>query len=80
MAFLQVQFFSSALNVASSVNVILPESAQGIGIDSAGNAELPKVLYLLHGSLPMSWNPLNMLSDKSLVRILSVLISRGFSL
>ena len=49
MAFLQIQFFSDVLNVASTVNVILPEANQGIGITAAENAELPKVLYLLHG-------------------------------
>ncbi len=49
MAFLQVDFFSSTLNVASSINVILPEAAQGIGIAASEEGELPKVLYLLHG-------------------------------
>jgi len=49
MAFLQVQFFSEALNVASTVNVIMPEPSQGIGITAAQSGELPKVLYLLHG-------------------------------
>ena len=49
MAFLQVQFFSEALVVASTVNVILPERNQGIGVDAAGKRELPQVLYLLHG-------------------------------
>ena len=49
MAFLQVQFFSNVLNVVSSVNVILPEAEQGIGIHGSENHELPKVLYLLHG-------------------------------
>ena len=49
MAFLQVQFFSDVLNVASTVNVILPEANQGIGIQASGGRELPKVLYLLHG-------------------------------
>ncbi len=49
MAFLQVQFFSRTLVVASSVNVILPEPAQGIGIGSNSEKKLPKVLYLLHG-------------------------------
>ena len=49
MAFVQVQSFSEALNVASTVNVILPEATQGIGIQAAGKNELPKVLYLLHG-------------------------------
>ena len=32
MAFLQIQFFSAALNVASTVNVIMREVNQGIGI------------------------------------------------
>lgn len=49
MAFLQVQFFSEALNVASTVNVILPEPHMGIGIDAAQQQTPPKVLYLLHG-------------------------------
>ena len=49
MAFLQVQFFSDSLNVGSTVNVILPEANQGIGIQASGQGELPKVLYLLHG-------------------------------
>ena len=49
MAFLQVQFFSGCLNVASTVNVILPEAKQGIGIKAGESDVLPKVLYLLHG-------------------------------
>ncbi|MCH5287242.1 MAG: esterase family protein [Christensenellaceae bacterium] len=49
MAFLQVQCFSEALKVQTTVNVILPEAAQGIGIQASGKEELPKVLYLLHG-------------------------------
>ena len=49
MAFLQVQFFSDVLNVASTVNVILPEANQGIGIEASTGQELPDVLYLLHG-------------------------------
>ena len=49
MAFLQVQFFSDALNVASTVNVILPEANQGIGIQAKKGRKPPKVLYLLHG-------------------------------
>lgn len=48
MAFLQVQFFSKALDVASTVNVILPERDMGVGV-AASAAGLPKVLYLLHG-------------------------------
>ena len=49
MAFLQVQFFSGVLNVASTVNVIMPEPNQGIGITAAKEDQLSKVLYLLHG-------------------------------
>ena len=49
MALLHVNFFSRALNVASSVDVILPENAQGIGVTASGEEALPKVLYLLHG-------------------------------
>ena len=49
MAFLQIQFFSDALTVASTVNAILPEANQGIGIEASAEQELPKVLYLLHG-------------------------------
>ena len=35
MAFLQTQFFSEALNVEVTVNVILPESNQGIGVNAS---------------------------------------------
>ena len=49
MAFMQVQSFSEALKVQTTVNVIFPEPVQGIGIEAAGKAEPPKVLYLLHG-------------------------------
>ena len=49
MALLHVNFFSRALGVASAVEVILPENDQGIGVSAAGDAALPKVLYLLHG-------------------------------
>ena len=49
MAFLQTQFYSAALNVASTVNVILPEPNQGIGVAAKAEDALPKVLYLLHG-------------------------------
>lgn len=49
MAFLQIQFFSAALNVASTVNVILPEANQGIGLKASTKKKAPKVLYLLHG-------------------------------
>lgn len=49
MAFLQIQFFSDTLNVASTVNVILPEANQGIGVSASRDGRPPKVLYLLHG-------------------------------
>lgn len=49
MAFLQIQFFSGILDVASTVNVILPEGNQGIGMGASEGETLPKVLYLLHG-------------------------------
>lgn len=49
MAFIQAQFFSEALNVASTVNVVLPEQRQGIGVTGARGDAPPPVLYLLHG-------------------------------
>lgn len=50
MAFLQTQFFSDALTVAVTVNVILPEPRMGIGVQASGSAaQDPAVLYLLHG-------------------------------
>lgn len=49
MAFSQIQFYSKTLNVSSTVYVILPESDQGIGVNSNISNILPKVLYLLHG-------------------------------
>ena len=49
MALLQIQFFSAALNVASTVNVIMPEANQGIGMGVSRDERPPKVLYLLHG-------------------------------
>ena len=49
MALLHVTYFSDALNVQTSVDVILPEIKQGIGVETTGEESLPKVLYLLHG-------------------------------
>ncbi len=49
MALLHVHYFSEALCVQTSVEVILPEPRQGIGVDASADEELPKVLYLLHG-------------------------------
>ncbi len=49
MALLHVNFFSRALGVASSVEVILPECDQGIGVTAAEETAPPAVLYLLHG-------------------------------
>ncbi len=49
MAHVQMDFFSQALQVGSSIDLILPEAAAGaIGIDSQA-ADDPPVLYLLHG-------------------------------
>lgn len=42
MAFLQVSYFSQALDVQTTVNVLLPEKA-------ADDTRPPRVLYLLHG-------------------------------
>lgn len=49
MAFIQAQFYSEALNVASTINVVLPELRQGIGVTGSRGDALPPVLYLLHG-------------------------------
>ncbi|MBR6954585.1 MAG: esterase family protein [Clostridia bacterium] len=51
MALMQAHFFSHALNVQVSVDVILPEPEMGIGVrgQEAGAEQLPRVLYLLHG-------------------------------
>ena len=49
MAFLQTQFYSKALNVCVTANVILPEPDLGIGVDASLVGAPPKVLYLLHG-------------------------------
>ena len=49
MAFLELHCFSQTLNVAVSINVILPEAAQGIGVAAGTPEALPRVLYLLHG-------------------------------
>ncbi len=49
MALFHCSFFSNALNVMSSADVILPEPSQGIGVDGSAADGLPKVLYLLHG-------------------------------
>ena len=49
MALLHLVYFSDVLGVQTPVDVILPEGKQGIGVEASGEAELPKVLYLLHG-------------------------------
>ncbi len=50
MALLQTCFYSNCLGIQSRMNVILPESSQGIGLstDSTSRNSIP-VLYLLHG-------------------------------
>ncbi len=49
MALLHLVYFSDVLGVQTPVDVILPEGKQGIGVETADESELPKVLYLLHG-------------------------------
>ena len=49
MAFLQTQFYSKALRVCVTANVILPEPDLGIGVNASLVGAPPKVLYLLHG-------------------------------
>ena len=49
MAFLETHVFSQALEVAVTVNVLLPEPSQGIGLEGATAQEPPRVMYLLHG-------------------------------
>ena len=39
MAFLQVEFFSNVLKVASTVKVILPEKSMGIGVTAGGRED-----------------------------------------
>lgn len=49
MALFQCNFYSDALKICTSMNVILPQKAQTqIGMESTA-AEEPAVLYLLHG-------------------------------
>ena len=45
MALLHVNYFSQALNVQTSVDVIMPEVKQGIGVEASSEEALPKVLY-----------------------------------
>ena len=49
MAFMELHGYSAVMNLAVSVNVILPEADQGIGVRAGTGEGLPKVLYLLHG-------------------------------
>ncbi len=50
MALIQCSFFSEALQLSTSMNVILPQAAKGqIGMDGNASTEPPIVLYLLHG-------------------------------
>lgn len=53
MALMQVNFFAQTLGMAMTMDVILPEGSQGIGVDTKllwdGEEKLP-VLYLLHGT------------------------------
>jgi S-formylglutathione hydrolase FrmB len=51
MALLQTHFFSTTLGLSCSMDVILPEADQGIGITAATPTDMKPlpVLYLLHG-------------------------------
>ncbi len=64
MALVRCDFFSEALEVSTSITVLLPQPAAGIGLDAAGaegadggaaeahgtaDADGPPLLYLLHG-------------------------------
>lgn len=50
MALLRCDFFSDALGLSTSMQVVLPQpAASQIGMASAGGDEPPPVLYLLHG-------------------------------
>ncbi|MBO6158001.1 MAG: esterase family protein [Firmicutes bacterium] len=51
MALFEVKFFSEALGMCTSVNVILPQKNHGIGVEgSKGTRDRYPVLYLLHGA------------------------------
>ena len=50
MALIRCEFFSEALELSTSMTVILPERAEGrIGVAGWPTVEEPPVLYLLHG-------------------------------
>ncbi len=50
MAFLEVNFFSDALGMAMSMNVVLPQKTRGnIGVNPGETGETYPTLYLLHG-------------------------------
>ena len=50
MAFLECRFFSEALSVSVTVNVLLPQqTSTQIGLKGIAGSEPPPVLYLLHG-------------------------------
>lgn len=50
MAFLTCDFFSDALEVGTSVSVVLPQATEGqVGVDAGAGSGPPPVLYLLHG-------------------------------
>src|SRR4051812_23107710 len=50
MALIRCDFFSDALEVGTTMTVVLPQPAEGqIGVEASGAADAPPVLYLLHG-------------------------------
>lgn len=49
MALFQCDFYSDTLRVSTSMNVILPQKKEAIGMSGASFADKYPVLYLLHG-------------------------------
>ncbi|UJF31788.1 alpha/beta hydrolase [Paenibacillus hexagrammi] len=71
MAFMQVEFFSEVLGLSSSIDVIVPQRAQGqVGITNGAFEPPYPVLYLLHGG---SDNHTNWRRNTSIERYVSSL-------
>ena len=82
MALLHVNFYSQLLRMQSSIDVILPETNQGIGVNGAppwdGKSLLP-VLYLLHGTTDdqTSWQRRTSIERYAAGRPLAVVMPNG---
>ncbi len=50
MALIHVNFYSKTLGMQRSMDVIMPQKANGIGLGSTENQDKIPVLYLLHGA------------------------------